>query len=110
MEPPVARTRTVMACTDPVALDYHAVKYVLYPNSKVPIHNPDSEKSPVRQYLTECAEMSGFLLDESNVKIESYDHQKMRLQRDGELVVKGEVQWGSNPKTLLKYLALRYLV
>jgi len=108
--PPVARTRAVMACTDPVALDYHAAKYVLYPNSNMSIHNPDKEKSPVRQYLKECAEMCGCLLDESHVKVESYDHQKKRLQTDEDLIVKGEMQWGSDPKILLKYFVLRYMV
>src|SRR4030067_1753057 len=98
VDPPVARTRTVMACTDPVALDYHAAKYVLYPNSKSPVHNPDRDKSPVRQYLMECAQMGGCLLDESHVKVESYDHQKKRLHTDEDLVVHGEVQWGREPK------------
>ncbi|MBE0556947.1 MAG: DUF362 domain-containing protein, partial [Proteobacteria bacterium] len=65
--PPVARTRTILASTDPVALDYHAAKYLLYPNSKVPIHDPDNKKSPLRQYLVKCAEESGGVQDETRV-------------------------------------------
>ena len=31
-----------------------------------------------------------------------------RMQRDDELVVIGEKEWGTNPKAILKYLVLRY--
>jgi hypothetical protein len=47
VDPPAARTRAVLASSDPVALDYHAFKYVLYPNSGIKVHNPDERR--VRQ-------------------------------------------------------------
>jgi uncharacterized protein (DUF362 family) len=42
-DPPVAHTKAVIASTDPVALDYHAAKHILFPNSKLAIHNPDNQ-------------------------------------------------------------------
>jgi len=107
-EPPVARTRAVMACTDPVALDYHAAKYLLYPNSRISLHNPDDKKSPVRQYLMKCAETSGGVFDERFVKVISYDFKTKSFQKDNDLLVIGEKKWGNNPKAILKYLVLRY--
>ena len=107
-DPPVARTRAVLACTDPVALDYHATKYVLYPNSRASIHNPDDKKSPLHQYLLGCAEEGGGMFDEKVVEVKSYDVDKRGMQGDSDLVVVGVKEWGSNPKTILKYLLLRY--
>jgi hypothetical protein len=106
-EPPVAHTRAVMACTDPVALDYHAAKYFLYPNSGVPLHNPDDNKGPLREYLQKCAEHGGGILDEGHVAVKSYDFRKRMFQDDADLVVVGERQWGSDPKSLLKFMLLR---
>jgi hypothetical protein len=48
---PAARTRTILACKDSVALDYHSSKYLLHPNSKCSIHNPDDPESFLHQYL-----------------------------------------------------------
>lgn len=107
--PPMARTRTVLACKDAVALDYHATKYVLYPNSGMAIHNPDDEASPVREYLSACAEEGGGIFDESKVRVKSYDVTKGVFQNDDEMVIKGEKRWGSDPKSLLKYFLYRYL-
>jgi hypothetical protein len=106
--PPIARTRAVLASTDPVALDYSAFKYVLYPNSGFSVHNPDHVKSPVRLDLSKCAEQGGGVLDEKYVKVESYDFATGRIQRDEDLVIHAEKQWGTNPKAILKYLYLRY--
>jgi hypothetical protein len=107
-EPPVARTRAVLASTDPVALDCHATKYLLYPNSRASIHNPDDEKSPLHQYLVKCAEYGGGIFDERYVGVKSYDFEKKTLQHDDDFVVIGEKEWGTNPKMILKYLYLRY--
>jgi len=108
IDPPIAHTRAVLASTDPVALDYHAAKYILYPNSKLAIHNPDSEKSPVRQYLMKCAESGGGIFDEGFVKAISYDFKTKSFQKDDELILIGERKWGTNPKAILKYMVLRY--
>ena len=108
VDPPVARTRAVLASTDPVALDYHSGKYVLFPNSKLAIHDPDNVKSPFRQYLATCAEKSGCVLDESRVDVVSYDIGNKRIRND-DLVLHGEMDWGRDPKSLLKYIYLRFM-
>jgi hypothetical protein len=107
-DPPVARARAVVASSDPVALDYHAAKYILFPNSKLAIHDPDNRKGPLYPYLAKCAEVAGGMLDKSRGEVKSYDYAKKRLQRGDELVVSVPVEWGTNPKAILKYLALRY--
>ncbi len=108
VDKPVARTRAVLAATDPVALDYHCAKYILYPNSGIRFHNPDAEQSPAHQYLRACADHGGGIFDERKVAIKSYDFNSGRFQKDDELVIRGPKEWGNKPKALLKYLALRY--
>ncbi len=107
-EPPIAHTRTILACRDPVALDYHAAKYLLYPNSRFSIHNPDNKNSPLHQYLVECAKEGGGIVDDRYVKIRSYDFSTKSFQDDSNLVVVGEKKWGKNLKSIVKYLILRY--
>ena len=107
-DPPVAHTQVVAACTDPVALDYHTTKYILYPNSKLAIHNPDDKKSPVYQYLKRCADEGGGVFDESQVGIQSYDVKSKQTQPDNVLIVKGNTTWGNSLKPLAKYFLLRY--
>jgi hypothetical protein len=106
--PPMAHTRAVLACTDPVALDYHATKYLLYPNSRISIHNPDDKQSPVHQYLVACEKEGGGLFDETHVGINSYDMQTKEVREHGDLRVTGKKMWGSDVKTIMKYLFLRY--
>ena len=105
--PPVARTRAALACSDPVALDYHATKYLLYPNSKLSIHDPDDMKSPLHQYLLECAKKGGGIFDEKYVAVKSYDFKTGTFQNDDDLVVIGQKTWGTDLKAILKYLVLR---
>lgn len=106
--PPVARTKGVLASTDPFALDFHATKYLLYPNSKLVIHNPDDEKSPLHQYLVKCAEKGGGIFDEKHIAVKSYDFKTKAFQKDDNLVVIGEKDWGTHLKSILKYLVMRY--
>ncbi|MBN1569561.1 MAG: DUF362 domain-containing protein [Acidobacteria bacterium] len=106
-EPPVARTRAILASTDPVALDYHATKYLLFANSDIAHHNPDLAKSPVHKYLSRCAKDGGGVFDEEKVEVRSYDIKQGRLQKDEELLLVVEKVWGTNPKILTKYFALR---
>lgn len=108
-ETPIAQTRAVCACADPVALDYHTTKYILYPNSKTQLHNPDNTKGPLYHDLQKCSEQSGCAFDEQYIDIQSFDHSKMRLQEDNELVVRGEKTWGHDIKSLLKYFVMRLL-
>ncbi len=106
-EPPVSHTRTVLVSTDPVALDYHVTKYLLHPNSSIPIHNPDNEQSPLRHYLIKCAENGGGVFDEKQVAVKSYDLKTNSFQTDDNLEIIGETTWGSHLKTLMKYLIFR---
>jgi hypothetical protein len=107
-DPPVARTRTILASTDSVALDYHGAKYVLYPNSKVALHNPDNLQSPLRQYLAKCAEAGGCILDESRIEVKSFDFKSQSPKKDW--LIKGEIEWGSNIKQIMKYLYFREIL
>lgn len=106
-EPPVNHTKAVLVSSDPVALDYHAAKYLLYVNSSIPIHNPDNEESPFRHYLVKCAENGGGVFDETQVAVKSYDLNTSSLQTDENLSIIGETTWGSHLKTLYKYLRFR---
>jgi len=106
-ETPVAHAKTVCACTDPVALDYHTAKYILYPNSHIQIHNPENTNGPLYHDLQKCSEQSGCVFDEHYVDIQSFDFSTLRMQEDNELVVMGEKTWGYNIKSLFKYFITR---
>lgn len=106
VDPPVSRTRAVLASTDPVALDFHSAKYLLFPNSKLAIHDPDNGKSPLRHYLAACAEKSGCVFDENRVAVVSYDIKRKAIRND-DLVLGGEIDWGRDPKSILKYVYFR---
>lgn len=107
-ELPVVRAKAVVASTDPVALDFHAAKYLLYPNSKVPAHNPDDILRPMNQYLLKCSDEGGGIFNEKYVTVKSYDFKTKEFQNDDALVVIGEKTWGRDFKMLMKYLVLRF--
>jgi hypothetical protein len=109
-DPPAARTRSVLACTDPVALDYHGAKYILHPNSGIKNHDPDYPQGPLNQYLTRCAKEYGGYFDEEKVQVRSYDIGKMAFQNDHELAVIGDKIWGGNLKPIIKYFYFRLFV
>lgn len=106
---PVARTRAVAASTDPVALDVHTAKHILFANSRISLHDPDDPKSPVTQYLKQCARTGDYCYDESRVEVRSFDFATRKLQEDGEFAIRGDREWGANPRSLLKYAVLRVL-
>ncbi len=106
-EAPVAWTGAVLASTDPVALDFHATKYLLYFNSRVSCHNPDDPGSPQRQYLEECARQGAGVLDESRVRVESFDFRTGGRGNPQDLSVGGRMILGSHLPTILKYWWLR---
>ena len=106
-EPPVAHTRIVCASSDPVALDYHCAKYILYPNSLIKLNSPDYVNGPFHADLLRCAETAGCIFDEQYVDIQSFDFSAMRMQRDNELPVIGRTIWGSDIKSLTKYFITR---
>jgi len=105
---PVVRTRAVLASADAVALDYHSAKYLLFPNSGISVHDPDASGGPLRQYLMKCSEAGGGVIDESSVKVISYDFGAKRLQKDDELVIKGKKEWGRDIRAIGKYMVVRY--
>jgi hypothetical protein len=100
---PVAHTKIIAASTDPVALDFHMAKYVLYPNSKISEHNPENPKTPTFQYLDQCARYGDYCFSEERVDIKAYDFLKKKYLNEVEFTVLGEKQWGQNAKSLLKY-------
>lgn len=106
-EPPVSHTKAVLVSSDPVALDYHSAKYLLYSNSSISIHNPDNEEGPFHHYLIKCAENGGGVFDESQVEVKSFDFEANSFQTDNNLAVIAETMWGSHLKTLYKYLTFR---
>jgi hypothetical protein len=109
-ELPAARTSAVLASVDPVALDYHAFKYLLYANSRAAIHDPDRPDGPARQYLGECAREAGCAFDERRVTVKSFDHRSRRRQGRDEMRIDADVEWGRDPKMIAKYLVMRYWV
>jgi hypothetical protein len=104
---PAARTRAVLAGADPVALDFHAAKYILYANSGISVHDPENENGPVSQYLRKAAETGAGILDEGHVVVQSYDCERKGPQPDGDLAILGEKSWGTDPRAVAKYLYLR---
>jgi hypothetical protein len=106
-DPPLSHTRAVLASKDPVALDFHAGKYILYPNSKISFHNPEDVNSPPYAYLSSCAKHGGGIFDEKLVKVSSFDVQQKQMQTDNDLMIMGEKHWGFNMKSLVKYLIFR---
>ncbi len=48
-----ARVRTILAGTDPVALDYYGAKHLIFPLSKnQDLHDPDNPESSIRKFLS----------------------------------------------------------
>ena len=55
LESPI-QTKTILASTDPVALDYYSAKHVLLPlgGSKAKHNDPDWKEGPFRKFLERC--------------------------------------------------------
>ena len=107
---PAARTHAVIASADPVALDYHAAKYILHPNSACRRLDPDWRDGPLFEYLYRCAETTGYALDEKNIDVISYDFRTKKNQARDALKVIGDIDWGKDPKMLAKYALFRFLI
>jgi hypothetical protein len=105
---PVARPRAILACSDPVALDYHSAKYLLHPNSGIAIHNPDNVSGPLYHDLKKCAELTGYRFDERRVKVIGHDCGTGQTTDHGATAITGVKEWGTDFKTLLKYLLFRF--
>ena len=70
-----AHTKTVLASTDPVALDYYAGKYVLVPlgGKRVRDNDPDNPRGTFRQYLDLCHAQGIGTLNEAEMILHKYD-------------------------------------
>ena len=68
-------TKTVLASTDPVALDYYAGKYVLYPlgGKRAGFNNPDNPWGTFRKYLDLCHAEGIGTLNEAEMVIHKFD-------------------------------------
>lgn len=75
-----AHTKTVLASTDPVALDYYAGKYVLYPldGSKAKYNNPDNPRCTFHKYLKVCHAQGIGTLDERHMVLHKYDFKERK--------------------------------
>jgi hypothetical protein len=70
-----AHTKTVLASTDPVALDYYAGKYVLFPlgGKRARDNDPDNPHGTFRQYLDLCHAQGIGTLNEAEMILHKYD-------------------------------------
>ncbi|MBD3347190.1 MAG: DUF362 domain-containing protein [Chitinivibrionales bacterium] len=109
VEPPVSKTKIIMASKDPVALDYHASKYVLHPNSNAKVHDPDNTSLPLYNYLAKCAEQTGYIIDEKVTAVKSFDFLKDALQDINNLEVKGDKIWGNHLKSIAEHVLLHFI-
>lgn len=68
-------TKTVLASTDPVALDYYASKYVLLPlgGKKAVYNDPDNHRGTFRKYLEQCNAQGIGTLNEKEMAIHKFD-------------------------------------
>jgi len=69
------RIRTILASTDPIALDFYASKYLVYPlTQNMNYHDPDNPKSSVRRFL-DLAHKSALTgtLNEGDILVHAYD-------------------------------------
>jgi len=74
-----SNTKTILAGTDPIALDYYACKHIMLPlgGKNADEHDPDSSSSSIRKFLLLAQESAGeFTMDENKIKISSYDYLK----------------------------------
>ena len=106
---PAARTQAVLAGVDPAALDYHAYKYLLYPNSNISFHNPDDISSPVHHDLTQCAQAYGSVVAEKDMTVESYGLEGNRWLSDSGGIIRGKKVWDRKIKDVMKYFYFRFV-
>lgn len=106
---PISHTRAILASRDPVALDYHAFKYLLYPNSKIRYHNPDKPTNAVYFDLNECAQQIGSQCFQQNTTC-SFDYNTHSIQKTDQLIISGEVKYGKSIKGWMRYLIYRFCV
>ena len=69
------RLRTIVASTDPIALDYYSAKHLFYPLSKKrEFHDPDYQHSSIRKFLNLALTALGEgTINENNMRIHQSD-------------------------------------
>ena len=72
-EQPAIQTRTMLASTDPVALDAWAGRNLLYVHSNNELHNPENSASPCYAYLSACARNGGGVFELRLTQVETFD-------------------------------------
>ena len=70
-----AQTKTILASTDPVALDYYGARYLILPHSRDKRHHdPDNPRSSIRNFLQLAAASSDRgLLHASQIRVQTHD-------------------------------------
>ena len=104
---PVALAKVLLASADPVALDYHATRYVLYPNSRIRVHDPDRKDGPLANDLHACAEVAGLVTCSSQIELVSLHMATGLIASDDGQPVRARIYWGLQPRALAKYLVFR---
>ncbi len=68
------RMRTILASTDPIALDYYGARYLIYPLSgDERNHNPDNPDSYVRKFLELTLRVLGEgAMDMDRIRVHEY--------------------------------------
>ncbi len=107
-EAPAAHTKTILAASDPVSLDYHAARYVLYPNSRIDCHDPGNKQKPFYCDLKQCAAAAGLTMPGADKNITSYNHAKMSSD-NGLAPVRGRKCRFGDARSLVKYACMRFL-
>jgi hypothetical protein len=73
-----SNTKTIIACTDPVTLDYYSSKFIIYPeglknNASISDYlNPEHHDLPLYQNLKMCNDFNIGTLNENEIEIHSF--------------------------------------
>lgn len=93
-----AQTKTILACADPVTLDYYATKYLLYPAGQANNSyfgerlNPDRTDLPLRQYLEQCHAFGIGTLDEEEIEVHTIAPVPVNIISFSAKIVKNSVE------------------
>jgi hypothetical protein len=91
-------TRTILASTDPIALDYYATKHLLYPVSvereslRSEYVNPDRDDLPLRQYLDKCNELGIGTLNEEEIQVHTMTATSVKIISFNADIIKNSVE------------------
>lgn len=106
---PAARTRAVLAGRDPVALEHHAAKHALLPNSGIPLHDPDYHRGPLWANLRQFALAAGLAPPGGGTAV-SVDLAAGGTTSDGGSDIRGEISRGRGDlQRMAAWAALRLL-